>query len=79
MDYEEKSELKKEITTTAKRSIKTCVILGIVIVIIEIVLLAGIMRALAVSVTGFEVFLWAYLYSVVRYGQLGLINYFNAE
>lgn len=35
MDYEEKSELKKEITKSAKRSMKTCILLSIVILAVE--------------------------------------------
>lgn len=35
MDYQEKSELTKEIKTSAKRSIKTCILLSIVILAIE--------------------------------------------
>ncbi len=35
MNYEEKSELKKEITKSTKRSIKTCVLLSIVILALE--------------------------------------------
>ena len=79
MNYEEKSELKEEITKSAKRGIKTCVILGILIVIVEIILLGGFVKALAVSVTDFNVFFWVYLYIVARYVQLGLISHFNAE
>ncbi len=35
MDYREKSELKNEITKSTKRSIKTCVLLSIVILAFE--------------------------------------------
>ena len=35
MDYEEKSELKKEITKSTKRSMKTCILLSIVILAVE--------------------------------------------
>ena len=79
MDYKEKSELTEEIKTSAKRSIKTCVILGILAVIVEIILIGGFLKALSVNITGFDVFLFAYLYCVVRYAQLWLISGFNAE
>ena len=79
MNYEEKSELTEEIKTSAKRSIKTCVILGILIFIVELIIIGGFVKALSVSITGFNVFLFAYLYCVVRYAQLGLIGHFNAE
>ena len=35
MDYEEKNELKKEITKSTKRSIKTCILLSIIILAVE--------------------------------------------
>ena len=79
MNYEEKSEIAEEIKTSAKRSIKTCVILGILTVIVELILVGGFVKALTVSITGFNVLLFAYLYCVVRYAQLGLISHFNAE
>lgn len=79
MEYSEKKELTEEIKTSAKRSIKTCVILGILTVIVEIVLIGGFMKALSVSATGFDVFLYAYLFCLARYAQLWLISGFNAE
>lgn len=79
MDYKEKTEITEEIKTSAKRSIKTCVIFGILAVLVELVLIGGFMKALAVSATGFDVFLWAYLFCLARYFQLWLISGFNAE
>lgn len=79
MEHSEKKELTEEIKTSTKRSIKTCVILGILTALMEIVLIGGFMKALSVSVTGFDVFWFAYLFCLARYAQLGLISGFNAE
>jgi len=79
MEYSEKKELTEEIKTSTKRSVKTCVILGILTVIMEIVLIGGFMKALAISATGFDVLFYAYLFCLARYVQLWLISGFNAE
>ena len=79
MNYEEKSELKEEIAKSSKRKMKTCVIQGILIFILEIIVIGCFTTALAGKLDKFDVVFFTYLYCVLRYIQLGLLAHFNAE
>ena len=79
MNYEEKSELKEEITTSTKRSIKHCIIAGLGTVGMEVLIWGFLYQILNEHMSLELIFCAGIVLLGLRYLQGGLIAWFSSE